>query len=420
MQQQDASGKAACPEGSDTAASRGKAMPGAGAEATKPKDKSAQRQEEVAQVVLDYCVCVRGILNDDQGGPLSPPGLRMTQALEEVRASLKRNVELNLPGPGHKQLARLAACIDRGVGLVKEEQEEIREQAKAVGEVEKTLDESTGTLAVRKARYKRLRKEYAKKEGEFYTGMAKTMESWEPGLFVAVKFKAGQKLPIDNLELERWFRQPKRHERRIHGRKHAGVRIVQEGATLLPTLNAHEAHPNPFTAEELLPYRDAPPRPPRPRPCCAARPCARLVPKKTPHPPRGVRNSLLWHCLANHRVVASFSSRARVGFLPSRWRPPICSLPKMDNSSQLKLSKTRAKLILSTTSASPTSIPTLWGAKSLAGASGRTTSPVQRTNSRTRLREFSRHKQSWASGPVCLKVSLKVRQNCPKRLLVKF
>jgi hypothetical protein len=25
---------------------------------------------------------------------------------------------------------------------------------------------------------------------------------------------------------ERWFRQPKRHERRIHGRRHAGVRLV--------------------------------------------------------------------------------------------------------------------------------------------------------------------------------------------------
>lgn len=62
---------------------------------------------------------------------------------------------------------------------------------------------------------------------------------------------------MDNLEMERWFRQPKRHERRIHGRQHAGVRIVQEGPTLLPTLNAHELHCQPFTASELLPYRNA-------------------------------------------------------------------------------------------------------------------------------------------------------------------
>jgi hypothetical protein len=48
--------------------------------------------DEAAQVVLDYCCAVRGILNDDQGGPLHPPGLRMAEALQEVRASLQRNV----------------------------------------------------------------------------------------------------------------------------------------------------------------------------------------------------------------------------------------------------------------------------------------------------------------------------------------
>lgn len=45
-----------------------------------------------AQVVLEYCAAVRGILNDDQGGPLHPPGLRMAEALTEVRDSLQRIV----------------------------------------------------------------------------------------------------------------------------------------------------------------------------------------------------------------------------------------------------------------------------------------------------------------------------------------
>ena len=45
-------------------------------------------------------------------------------------------------------------------------------------------------------------------------------------------------MPRDNLDLERWFRVPKGHERRIHGRCHAGVRIVQEGATMLLALDA--------------------------------------------------------------------------------------------------------------------------------------------------------------------------------------
>jgi hypothetical protein len=49
-------------------------------------------------VVLDYCAVVRGILNDDQGGPLHPPGLRMAAALGEVQASLQRNLEAQKGG----------------------------------------------------------------------------------------------------------------------------------------------------------------------------------------------------------------------------------------------------------------------------------------------------------------------------------
>jgi hypothetical protein len=45
-------------------------------------------------VVLDYCAAVRGILNDSQGGPLRPPGLRMSEALGDVRQSLRRNQRL--------------------------------------------------------------------------------------------------------------------------------------------------------------------------------------------------------------------------------------------------------------------------------------------------------------------------------------
>jgi hypothetical protein len=84
--------------------------------------------------------------------------------------------------------------------------------------------------------------------------MAQVMIGFLAGLFVGgAEFEAIR----DNLDLERWFRLPKSHERRIHGRRHAGVRIVQDGPTLLLALDAHVAHPEPFTAEELLPYRAA-------------------------------------------------------------------------------------------------------------------------------------------------------------------
>jgi hypothetical protein len=44
-------------------------------------------------VVREYGAAVRGILNDDQGGPLEPPGLRMAEALDEVRESIQRNLD---------------------------------------------------------------------------------------------------------------------------------------------------------------------------------------------------------------------------------------------------------------------------------------------------------------------------------------
>ena len=84
--------------------------------------------------------------------------------------------------------------------------------------------------------------------------MATVMISFLAGLFVGDGVYEEIK---DNLDLERWFRLPKSHERRIHGHRHAGVRIVQEGPTLVHALDAHIAHPGLFTEDDLLPYRTA-------------------------------------------------------------------------------------------------------------------------------------------------------------------
>jgi hypothetical protein len=76
--------------------------------ATSPEPVTA-----VGTVVLDYCAAVKGILNDDQGGPLHPPGLRMAGALREVRQSLERNFQRKKGG------ALKANCGDwRGASTV--------------------------------------------------------------------------------------------------------------------------------------------------------------------------------------------------------------------------------------------------------------------------------------------------------------
>ena len=59
---------------------------------------SAAVADPAGGVVLDYCATVRGILNNDQGGPLHPPGLRMAEALDEVRESLRRDLDAKKGG----------------------------------------------------------------------------------------------------------------------------------------------------------------------------------------------------------------------------------------------------------------------------------------------------------------------------------
>ena len=64
-------------------------------------------------VVLDYCAAVRGILNDDQAGPLHPPGLRMAEALNEVQESIQRNLG---PRKGGSRRSNSAAWPDASRG----------------------------------------------------------------------------------------------------------------------------------------------------------------------------------------------------------------------------------------------------------------------------------------------------------------
>jgi hypothetical protein len=48
--------------------------------------------DPAGSVVLDYRAAVRGSLDDDRGGPLHPPGSRMAEALNEVQASIRRDL----------------------------------------------------------------------------------------------------------------------------------------------------------------------------------------------------------------------------------------------------------------------------------------------------------------------------------------
>jgi len=208
---------------------------------------------DASEVVLDYCSAVRGILNDDQGGPLQPPGIRMAEALGDVRASLQRNLDTNRGGRAHTQLQRLATCIDHGVAEVQAAHHVVRQQVQEIERVAATLTCANGSATERQAQFTRLQEEFAGLDTPFYHHVAGVMASFAAGLFVGGDTRPGLH---DNLDLARWFRKPKGHERRIHGHRHAGVRIVQEGPTLLLALDAHVTHPEPLTAHDLARYQD--------------------------------------------------------------------------------------------------------------------------------------------------------------------
>jgi hypothetical protein len=139
---------------------------------------------------------------------------------------------------------------------VKPEQEAIRRHVEVIREVAAALDPAEGWSDSREADFDAiLARLDVEGDGEpIRAHFSSLMRSFRAGLFVGGDVMDAVR---DNLELERWFRLPKGHERRIHGHRHAGVRIVQEGPTLLPALDAHVTHPGRFDAADLLPYRSA-------------------------------------------------------------------------------------------------------------------------------------------------------------------
>lgn len=150
-------------------------------------------------------------------------------------------------------MKRLAGCIDRGLEVACEALTQVGhyvQDLRAVDGLLRPSDEATGEE--REAQFVSLWQEWEASVDLMHQQFAKVMSSFEPGLFVGGE---GADFPADNLDLERWFKRPKGHERRIHGRRHAGVRLVQQGPTLMLALDAHVHHNGPFTVDDLEPYR---------------------------------------------------------------------------------------------------------------------------------------------------------------------
>ena len=114
--------------------------------------------------------------------------------------------------------------------MVKPGQEAIRLQVATIEKVAATLDPARGGSSSRPADFEAILARLEGDDDPIHQPMAGLMPSFRPGLFVG-----GDDMDRvqDDLDWERWFGVPKGPERRIHGPRHAGVRIVREGATMM-------------------------------------------------------------------------------------------------------------------------------------------------------------------------------------------
>lgn len=206
-----------------------------------------------AKIISDFCTIIKGILNDNENGPLDPPGLRMANKLCGVRKVIETLLKTKKKGNvGHK-LELLVAWIDKGLGLYEETRSKVLDYLREIKRVNQTLSHQHSPSKQRLKSFNKIYERLKNSDDPVKNNIAGFMNRFRDGLFAGGD---NLEIPDDNLDLERWFKTPKGHERKINGHKHAGTRIVYEGPILLPTLDAHKSSERQFQVEELQPYVD--------------------------------------------------------------------------------------------------------------------------------------------------------------------
>jgi hypothetical protein len=145
--------------------------------------------------------------------------------------------------------------MDRGLEVVRETLTQVQAYVQDLQAVDRTLRPNDATTGEeREAQCILRRQEWESSADPMHQHVAKMMRSVELGVFVGGE---SADFPADNLDWERWFKCPKGHERRLHGRRHAGVRLVPQGPTLMLALDAHVHHDGSLTVDDLEPYGHA-------------------------------------------------------------------------------------------------------------------------------------------------------------------
>jgi hypothetical protein len=158
-------------------------------------------------------------------------------------------------GPAAPLWTRLAGGMDRGLAVAGAALTPVRSDVQdwqAVDTTRRPSEKATGEG--REAQGNALQQEWEASGAPRHRHCAPMMGRCEPGLVVGGEAAA---VPVDNWDVARWCKCPTGHERRLHGRRHAGVRLVRQGPTLLLVLDAHLPHDGVLTVDDLAPYRHA-------------------------------------------------------------------------------------------------------------------------------------------------------------------
>jgi hypothetical protein len=150
-------------------------------------------------------------------------------------------------GAAQARRARLAGDSARGLRRVQAAPEEGQHQGAEGRAIHAPLALTRGSCAQRQAPGQACPKQWSRSDDPTRQHLGPGMASFEPGLLVG---EDEANWPQDTLDLARWCRPPKGHERRMHGPRPAGVRRVQAEPPLLWALDAPREHPEPVRAED--------------------------------------------------------------------------------------------------------------------------------------------------------------------------
>ena len=222
---------------------------------TVPAEPAARRHRRPIRrdaVVRDYCSAVRGILNDDQGGPLHPPGLRMAAALDEVRDSIQRNLDEKKGGSRRSNWAAWPTAstgVWRGPSRTRDDPRACRGDSG-----DRRDPRSRSGDGGPSEKFEELIDRFERREEAIHQNMAKVMISFLAGLFVGRRRSRGSKT------ISIWSggsAGPRVTSGESMVTATRGFGSFKKGrrwcTRWMPTCDASR----PFTADDLLPYRTA-------------------------------------------------------------------------------------------------------------------------------------------------------------------